>query len=236
MNNSGSGGSTIDPATLGMLTKQSADLNRTDTSGTYGSSKWSIDPTTGRYTQNVNLDPSQQKQLDARNGIAETMIGNAGDAFKGLNGPFGYSSDVSPSARASFDDTISRLKPQFDQQNRRSDQDLANGGIPIGSEAYDKQQQQIQQGQNDQVQQAATGSANAQNSMDLTQRQQNYSDIANMLGSQNTQTPTAGTQAAIDTTGNFNMLNGNVNSMFNNAASKQAGGTSALIGLLGTFL
>jgi len=232
----GSGGAQIDPETMGMLAKQSADLNRTNTSGTYGKSSWSIDPATGRYSQKVDLDPSQQRQLDTRNKIAETMIGNAGNSFGGMKGPFGYSSDVSPAALASFDAASARLKPQFEQQTRNFDQNMYNGGIPMGSEAYNKAERDLSQGQNDALSQAAEGSANTQNSMDLSQRQQRYSDIAGMLGTQNTQTPTAGTNAAIDTTGNYDKLNSNVTSMFNNAASKQAGGTNALMGLLAAFI
>ena len=233
---SSSGGSTIDPSTLAMLTKQSADLNRTNTAGTYGKSSWSIDPKTGRYTQDVALDPSQQDQLDKRNSIAESMLGQAGTNLTDIKNPFGYSSDVSAPARASFDAASARLMPQFDQQNRNFDQSMYNSGIPMGSEAYNKAERDLSQGQTDQLNSAATGSANTQNTMDLSQRQQRFSDLANMLSTQNTAQPTAGTAAAVDTTGNFNTLNNNVSSMFNNAASKQASGTSALLGLLAAFL
>lgn len=226
----------IDPATMAMLTKQSADLNRTNTAGTYGKSSWTIDPTTGRYTQNVELDPSQQRQLDSRNSIAEQMMGGARSNLDDIDGPFGYSSDVSPSARASFDATKARLTPQFEEQGRSFDQHMADTGIPMGAEQYNKGQRKLAQSQNDQLTQAATGSANTQNTMDLTGRQQKYSDIAQMLDSQNTQQPTAGTQAAVDTTGNFNALNNNVTGLFNNAAQKQASGTSSLMSLLAMFI
>lgn len=232
----GGGGSAIDPSTMGMLAKQSADLNRTNTKGTYGSSEWTIDPETGRYKQTVNLDPSQQKQLDTRNQIAEQMIGDAGTSFGSMTGPFNYSDSVSAPARAGFDASMERFKPQFEQQNRTFDQTMSNNGIPIGSEAYNKAEAQLSQGQNDQINQAAEGAVNTQNTMDTSQRNQNFSDIANMLGTQNTQAPISGTQAAIDTTGNFNALNNNVASMYNNAASKQQAGTSALFSLLGAFL
>jgi len=232
--NSNTGG--IDPSTLGMLAKQSADLNRTNTEGTYGSSEWTVDPTTGRYKQSVSLDPSQQNQLDSRNAIAEQMLGNAKTSFGSMTGPFNYSDSVSSPARASFDSSMQRLQPQFEQQSRSFDQTMSNNGIPMGSEAYNKAEQQMAQGQNDQINQAASGSVGTQNTMDTSQRNQNYSDIANMMGTQNTQTPVSGTQAAIDTTGNFDKLNSNVDNMYNNAASKQAGGTSALFSLVKAFL
>jgi len=228
--------SSIDPATMGMLVKQSADLNRTNTAGTYGKSSWTIDPNTGRYTQNVELDPSQQKQLDTRNSIAEQMMDSAGKNLGDISNPFSYSDTVSDPARASFDSAKSRLMPQFDQQTRNFDQQMSNNGIPMGSEAYNKAERDLAQGQNDALTQAATTSANTQNTMDLTGRQQKYSDIAQELASQNTQQPTAGTQAAIDTTGNYDKLQGGVANLYNQAASKQAGGTSALLGLLAAFL
>jgi hypothetical protein len=233
---SGSGGTTVDPATQAMLIRQSADLNRTNTAGTYGSSEWSIDPQTGRYTQNVSLDPSQQRQLDTRNGIAENMLGSAHGQLGAVSTPFSYSDSVSPTARAGFDAASARLAPDFEQQNRSFDQTQANRGIPIGSESYNKDQRTLQQGQNDQLTSAAEGAVNTGNQQDLSQRQQNYSDIANLLAAQNTQTPTAGTNAAVDTTGNFNTLNGNVGALRNAAASQQAQGTSALFSLLGAFL
>jgi hypothetical protein len=225
----------IDANTQAGLIKQSADLNRTNTAGTYGSSEWSIDPTTGRYTQNVSIDPSQQRQLDSRNAIAENLIGDAGKQFSHVGGPFDYSSDVSPSARASFDRVASRMAPDFELQSKRQDQDLANGGIPVGSEAYNNEQRKLDQSQSDQLYNAAEGSANTQNQMDVNERQQQFSDIANLLGERNMQTPTQGTNAAIDTTGNFNTLNGGIQSLRNQAASQQQSGTSALMAALAAF-
>lgn len=227
---------TIDPATQARLIRQSADVNRTNTSGTYGSSSWSIDPSTGQYTQSVDLDPSQQRQLDTRNNIAESMLGQVGGDVKGLGGAFNYSDSVSPTARASFDNTVSRLQPSFDQQTRDFDQTQANNGIPIGSEAYNKEQQKLEQGQNDQIQGAATGSVDQQNSMDVSQRQQQYSDIANMLATRNTQTPLVGTNSAIDTTGTANMLQGGVNALNNQATARQNSAPGNIMSIIGAFL
>lgn len=228
--------SSIDPATMGMLLKQSGDLNRTNTTGTYGSSSWTIDPTTGRYKQTVDLNPNEQSQLDTRNQISEQMLNNANGLTGSTGSPFDYGSSVSDASKAGFDRTISALKPQWDQQNRAFDQSEADTGIPIGSEKYNRDQMNLQTNQNNDLYGAAQSSVNADNSQSLSNNQQNYSDIANMIGMQNTQQPTAGTNAAIDTTGNYDKLNSGVTALLNSAASKQAGGTSALIGLLGSFL
>jgi hypothetical protein len=233
----GSGGSSgIDPATLGMLTKQSADLNRTNTTGTYGSSDWTVDPTTGRYKQTVSLNPGEQSQLDTRNQISEQMLNNANGLTSQTDSPFDYGSSVSGASKAGFDRAISQLKPQWDQQNRQFDQSEADTGIPIGSEKYNKDLMNLQSGQNSQLYGTAQSTANADNSQSLSNNQQNYSDIANMLGMQNTQQPTAGTNAAIDTTGNFDKLNGNVAGMFNAANAQQSQGTAGLMALLGALL
>lgn len=232
----GGGGSSIDPGTMGLLADQSAKLNRTDTNGTYGSSNWTVDPKTGRYKQTVNLDPSQQKQLDSRNAVAEQMLGNSKKQFDDINTPFGYSNTVSGPARAGFDKSMTRFSPQFDQQNRSFDQQMSNNGIPLGSEAYNKAEHNLSQGQSDQVQQAAQGASGTQAGMDVNERQQRYSDIANMMGTQNTQTPTSGTQAAIDTTGNFNMLNSGITDLLNQSSARKSTGTSSVMGLMSLFL
>lgn len=229
-------GSGIDPATQAALVRQNADVNRNNTTGTYGSSSWSIDPATGRYTQRVSLDPSQQRQLDTRNSIAESMLGDASRNFGELGENFAYGDTVGSTARAGFDKFAARAKPRFQQQGQRLDQNLANGGIPLGSEAYNRSQKDLSDAQSDEIQAAASGAANTSNTQELQERQQRYSDIANLMGNQNTQTPTAGVSPAIDTIGTASGLQNNVNAMFNNAANQRQQGTNALASLLPLLL
>lgn len=50
---------------------------------------------------------------------------------------------------AVYSEAMRRLQPQFDTQTRRFEQQLADRGIPVGSEAYNSAMQQMQQSQND---------------------------------------------------------------------------------------
>jgi len=50
---------------------------------------------------------------------------------------------------STYNDFSRRMDPQFAQQSEDFEQQMANRGIPVGSELYNKQKQQMQQSQND---------------------------------------------------------------------------------------
>jgi len=58
---------------------------------------------------------------------------------------------------------MQRLQPQMQRQQQQLDQQLANQGIPIGSEAYTRAKQDLAMQQNDLMNQAALGGAQLQN-------------------------------------------------------------------------
>jgi hypothetical protein len=129
-------------------------FNNTDINGPFGSSTWTRDAS-GRMTQNVNLDPDQQRALDDQqalsadlSGLARRMVGNVStDAFgipaglptrttgldrtgmKNLNST-DYGGARDEYTRAMFDRTMSLMNPQFEKQNKKAEQFLSDRGIP----------------------------------------------------------------------------------------------------------
>lgn len=118
------------------------------------------------WTQKITLDPSQQRQFDARNQIAEQMLGRASTQMGKLPAePFAFNAkSINPSdARSqelvrrlkSFSDTpwssgvdgtkVSDavyakakrlLDPTYGRMQEQLDQKLVNQGLPLGSEAF----------------------------------------------------------------------------------------------------
>jgi hypothetical protein len=134
--------------------------NRVNQVTPYGSLKYDItgadpygNPT---YTATQTLSPQQQQLLDYQN---KTSIGLGQLADKGLGyvqnmleTPFDTSrlptTGFNPSQ--SYQDAyMQRLAPQIQQGQERLQQQLANQGIDIGSEAYDRAMMQQAQREND---------------------------------------------------------------------------------------
>jgi hypothetical protein len=120
----------------------------------YGNPMWSA-------TQ--SLAPEQQQLLDYQNraslGLGELTQKGLGYVSNMLDNPF----DVSQLPTTGFnpsqsyqDAYMQRLAPQIQQGQERLQQQLANQGIQIGSEAYDRAMMQQQQRENDLLAAATT--------------------------------------------------------------------------------
>lgn len=134
------------------------------------------------YTATTQLSPMAQAINDASQkaqagtyGVANQAIGNVANTLSqpfntsGLPAaPTGDQQYVDSATNALFGQETSRLQPQQDMQKRQFDTQMANSGIPVGSDAYKAAATQFQQGQNDAMQTAlnqaiAGGSAAASN-------------------------------------------------------------------------
>lgn len=140
-------------------------FNNVDISGPFGSSTWTKGPD-GRMTQNVNLDPDQQRALDNQqalssdlSGLARRMVGNVStDAFgipaglptrltgldrtgmKNLNSQ-DYGAARDEFTKAMFERTMGLMNPEFEKQNKDAEQFLSDRGMPTfgeggGAEQY----------------------------------------------------------------------------------------------------
>lgn len=114
-----------------------------------------------RATQ--SLAPAQQQLLDYQNqaslGLGQLTNKGLGYVSNMLDNPFDTSKLVSTgfNPSQSYQDAyMQRLAPQLQQGRERLDQQLANQGIPIGSEAYDRAMMQQAQRENDLLAAATT--------------------------------------------------------------------------------
>src|SRR5882724_2686845 len=149
-----------------------------------GSINYSKDPT-GRTTQTTTLSPSEQKQLDTSNQIAETMLTGAQKKIPGLSDTsFDYNDQGSTAAKAAYQRQVDLLNPEFAKQDTAWEDRLANQGIPLGSEAYNDSLRQHENDKNFALTQAAQAAETEGTGLALSQRQQQYNELAAALGGQ----------------------------------------------------
>jgi hypothetical protein len=138
----------------------------------YGNPMWSA-------TQ--KFSPEQQRLLDIQNqlGYGVGQLGYKGLEYvqQQLENPFDVSQlpsiGINPSETYS-DAIMRRLEPQMQQGRERLEQQLANQGIQIGSEAYDRAMRNFDQRQNDLLLGAQTQGLQA----GLQARQQQLGELA----------------------------------------------------------
>jgi hypothetical protein len=138
----------------------------------YGNPMWSA-------TQ--KFSPDQQRLLDIQNQLSYGVgqLGTKGLEYVGqqLESPFDVSQlasvGINPSETYS-DAIMRRLAPQMEQGRGRLEQQLANQGIQIGTEAYDRAMRNFDQKQNDLMLGAQTQGLQA----GLQARQQGFNELA----------------------------------------------------------
>jgi hypothetical protein len=138
----------------------------------YGNPMWSA-------TQ--KFSPEQQRLLDIQNqlSLGVGQLGTKGLEYVGqqLQNPFDVSQlpslGINPGETYS-DAMIRRLAPQMEQSRGKLEQQLANQGIGIGSEAYDRAMRNFDQRQNDLLLGAQTQGLQS----GLQARQQQFGELA----------------------------------------------------------
>jgi hypothetical protein len=138
----------------------------------YGNPMWSA-------TQ--KFSPEQQRLLDIQNELSYGVgqLGTKGLEYVGqqLENPFDVSKlpslGINPGENYS-DAMIRRLAPQMEQSRGKLEQQLANQGIGIGSEAYDRAMRNFDQRQNDLLLGAQTQGLQS----GLQARQQQFGELA----------------------------------------------------------
>lgn len=146
--------------------QQTASLSNPNVTTPYGSQTVSYTPTgpNGDYQPNItqSLNPQSQQTLDAQQRV-QTGLANLGEQGLGtaqrvLGTPFNQSgvpqAPINPGQTAQ-QAIMARLQPQITQNRTSTAQQLANQGIPVGSEAWNNQMRQQGQNENDLYSQAA---------------------------------------------------------------------------------
>jgi hypothetical protein len=127
--------------------RESALVNQINEVTPYGSLTYTGEIGGPDRTRTTSLTPEGQAQLDQRNQLATMLGGYALDRAGQIdNDPFSlagqpplptdFSADAQAVEQASFDRAMGLMNPQFDREEDRMKQELANRGIPIGQEAY----------------------------------------------------------------------------------------------------
>ena len=159
--------------------------NRVNQITPYGELQYSItgedpygNPT---WTATQTFSPAQQRLLDIQNELSYGVgqLGTKGLEYVGqqLESPFDVSQlpsiGINPSETYS-DAIMRRLAPTVQQQNEQFEQQMANQGIPVGSEAYNRAKMALSQRQNDLMLGAQTQGLQA----GLSARQQQLGELA----------------------------------------------------------
>lgn len=199
-----------------------------------GQINYSQDPS-GRTTQTTTLSPSEQKQLDTSNQIAEAMLTGAQGKIGGLsNSTFDYNDQGSKAGQAAFQRQRDLLDPEFKKQDTAFEDRLANQGIPLGSEAYGDALRTHENNKNFALTQAAQQAESEGTGLALSQRQQQYNELAAALGGQQLNPVGAFGQAAapVDVAGAYAQQN-QANIANSQASNSSRNGLLGAIGQLG---
>ena len=116
-----------------------------------------------QYTQ-TGTDSQGNPMWTATQSIAPELQGLSSKVMGGLEGQYGQnftggnlpSYGIDPGQTYS-DAIMKRLQPQMQMEQKQFDAQMANQGIPVGSEAYTNAARVFQQGQNDRQTSAITG-------------------------------------------------------------------------------
>lgn len=100
------------------------------------------------YPATLATDLASQDVLNQRYGAASDIMGR-------LPGQGVTAKDTSAIAKTSYDQSLSKLQPQFDEQRSQLSLMLQNRGIPVGSEVYDAEMVRMERGINDSLAGAA---------------------------------------------------------------------------------
>jgi hypothetical protein len=232
-------GTAIANANLGNVNQVTPNGSLTySQSGTY---KFT-DPYTGqsydipRYTATTTLSPQQQALYDLNNKTQQNLAQIGVDQSQKIGGLLNTPFNVNTAIEDKIDKLGSaRLDPQFTRDEDALRTRLVNQGIQPGSQAWNAEMTQFQQGKNDAYNQLYLSGNNQAFTQSLAERNQPINEItALMSGSQvsnpnfvNTNEPT------IPTTDNAGLINQNFQQQQQNYQTQLAQQNALLGGLFG---
>jgi hypothetical protein len=115
--------------------------NRPDQNNQWGGVNWSRDPTTGAWTQNVNMSPQGQQLFNTTMSGQQTLAGQVGQGLNYNNVP-GLMGAAGTSQQA-IDANMALQRPMLDQARDRENSRLAAMGLTMGSDAYNSSQRNL---------------------------------------------------------------------------------------------
>jgi len=214
-----------------------AAANRVNQYTPYGSLKYAEAGTDSQGNPIYSATQTPTEPLGLAAELSQyNVLGQYANPFTGGNLP---SYGINPGETYS-DAIMRRLQPQQAMQQKQFDAQMANQGIPVGSEAYQNAARQFQQGQNDQLTSAIVGGMNTGLQANQQQYGQNLTTynnaLANALNIKNLATPNYINPAQQATTAGADIL-GATNAQYQNQLgaynAQQANQTNQMNGLFG---
>lgn len=151
--------------------------------GPEGTYIYSGDPAKGTFQAKKTFSPDEQAKYDARNEIAQALLGRTSGAISTLpGGNYEFTGDTDPTTNRLFSAQQKLLDPVFARDEERERQRLSNQGIPEGSEAYTESMDDFGRRKSDAYEQAAAGALGQGFQQDIATRQQRFNEIAQALG------------------------------------------------------
>ena len=211
--------------------------NRVNQYTPYGSLNYSQTGTDSQgnpmWSANQSVNPLLQPAV---NQSLSNVSNQYASPFTGGNLP---SYGINPSQTYS-DAIMQRLQPQMQMQQKQFDAQMANQGIPVGSEAYQNAARQFQQGQNDQRTSAVVGGMGVglqANQQQYGQNLTNYNNtLANAQGIKSLATPNYINPSSQQTTAGADALSagiGGYNAQMGQYNAQQAANQNMYSGLFG---
>jgi len=182
--------------------------NRINTVSPFGTTKYTVGPAGNQsdlsdITRTDTLNPSQQRQFDARNRLGETLLGQAESQVQQFDPNQFEFRGADSGQNETFNRQVALLEPEFAKQEERLMQDLANRGIPEGSELFDEQLQKLRDDQGRTLSGVASQADQTGFAQAVSTRQQRFNELAAQLGGQQLTPQNVQTQN-IDVQGAFN--------------------------------
>lgn len=206
-----------------------ANLNRYNQYGPQGNVTWRVVGTnedgTPRYEQTTSYSPGEQQVYDTNLGLRQQM-GNIGtQSAERLGNLLQQDFRVDPEVeRRLYDMGRQRLDPRFEQQRQSLEQALANKGISMGSEAYDRAMGQFGQTQNDAYNQLALSGREQAYKEAVFERQNPFNEVNALMSGSQVSNPWLGPNQQT------NMANTDVAGIHNQAFQNQMGIYNAQMG------
>lgn len=210
-----------------------------DQSGTYDYT----DPATGqtyslpKLTQTTSLSPGSQQLYDTGQQINQNLASlglEQSGRLSGLLGePFSLDNDATESRLMEL--ASKRLDPQLDRRRESEQTRLANQGIKLGSTAYDRAMEQVNQGENDARNQLLLTGRNQAVQEALLERNQPLNEIIGLSTGTQIAGPQAGglPQTGLPTTDVAGLTTQNYNQQMQQYMAQQQQNNSLLGGLFG---
>lgn len=223
-----------------------ANLNRYNQYGPQGSVEWKVVGTnedgTPRYEQNTTYSQGEQQVYDTGLALRQKMGDIGTSSADRLGNILQQDFRVDPAVEQKlYDMGRQRLDPRFEQQRQSLEQQLANKGISMGSEAYDRAMGQFGQTQNDAYNNLALGGREQAYKEAVFERQNPFNEVNALMSGSQVANPWLGpqqqtNQANTDVAGIENQAFQNRMGIYNAEMQQQNAMMGGIAGLAGNAM